>query len=156
VSWVVSISGEKRVFVTANARAWREQVTVAKPLSSRQPVNESDITVRRQLLDILPPDGLLTKAEVLGQAAARDLKPGMVFTSRTVQPQQMVRAGQDVMLDTASGGVRLLTGARALSDGTMGQTVRLRNEQTREIFMAVVTGPKRVSLATSGMAGSVR
>lgn len=156
VSWVVSVSGEKRLFVTASAKAWRNQAVVARPISARTPIGAADVTERRQLVDVLPPDPLLAKDAVVGQAAARDLKPGQVVTGQMVQAITLVRAGQDVMLDTAAGGIRLLTAARALSDGTMGQTVRMRNEQTREQFTAVVTGPKRVSLAAAGMAGSVR
>lgn len=156
VSWVVSVSGEKRIFLAASARAWRKQVVANQAIAARQPIAAGDVTERRTLVDRLGPDALLATDKVVGQAAARDIKAGAVFTTQMVNAVQLVKSGQDVMVDTASGAVRLRIAARALSDGTMGQTVLLRNEQTRQQFHAVVTGPRTVSLATNGLAGSVR
>lgn len=160
VSWGVTISGQTRAFITAHARAWRQQVTAVHPLSVRQIITAEDVADRRTLVDNLPPDALLSLDHVVGQASTREIAAGAVFSGRMVEPARMVKMGQDVTIDSTSGGVRLLSAAKAMSDGTMGQTVRLRNEQTRQVFNGIVTGPKRVSLGaiptSVSMAGSVR
>lgn len=160
VSWGVTISGQTRAFVTAHARAWRQQVTATKPLSVKQIITADDVADRRTLVDSLPPDALLPLDRVVGQAATRDVAAGTVFSGRMVEPAVLVKLGQDVTIDSTTGGVRLLSAAKALSDGALGQTVRLRNEQTRQMFTGIVTGPKRVSLGTVSaggtMTGSVR
>ena len=155
VSWVVTLDNQ-RVFLSGTAKAWRQQVVLNNAVPAHSAIESSDVTEKRQLVDNLPADALLTLDRTVGQAAARDLRPGQVVTTAMVTPLKLVSQGQDVTVDTRAGGVRLLTAARALSDGAMGQTVRMRNEATRETFNAVVIGPKRVSLAASGMAGSVR
>src|SRR6185437_12007826 len=94
VCWNVIIrsdSGSKRVFVAADARAWRKEMIVARPLATRQLITEEDVTEKRMLLDTLPNDVLLTHDQIVNQAAARDLKPGTVFTARLVDPVQMVK-----------------------------------------------------------------
>ena len=155
VSWVVTLGGQ-RVFLSGSARAWRQQVVLNNAVPARSAIEAGDVTEKRQLIDNLPPDPPLTLDRTVGQAASRDLKPGQVVTSSMVMALKLVSQGQDVTVDTRAGGIRLTTAARALTDGAIGQTVRLRNESTREVFNAVVTGPKQVSLAMGGMNGSVR
>jgi flagella basal body P-ring formation protein FlgA len=156
VSWGVTISGQTRTFITGHARAWRTQVTANHSIQSRQVISAEDVTEKRMLVDTLTPDPLLALNQVVGQAATRDFGVGAVFSGRMVEPAVLVKLGQDVMIDSTSGGVRLLTAAKALSDGSLGQSVRLRNEQTRQVFNGVVTGPRRVSLAGAALPGSVR
>lgn len=156
VSWSVSISDKTRAFITAHARAWRNQVAAAQPIKARQVITAEDVTEKRTLVETLTPDPLLAMNQIVGQAATRDFGVGAVFSGRMVEPAVLVKLGQDVTIDSTTGGVRLLTAAKALSEGSLGQTVKLRNEQTRQTFSGVVTGPRRVSLAAVAMPGSIR
>jgi flagella basal body P-ring formation protein FlgA len=149
VSWsvtVVSDKGTSRIFVPAEARAWQQQLVIAKPLSTKQVITDADVVERRQLVDSLPPDTLLARPQTVGQMASRELKPGMVVTARLVDAVQLVRTGQFVTVESRSGGVRLKIVGKALDPGTLGQTVRVRNEATREVIQATVTGPQTASL----------
>jgi flagella basal body P-ring formation protein FlgA len=151
VSWNVNIISNdqtKRVFVRASARAWRQQTVVSKPLATKQLITENDVVTSRRLVDTLPQDTTLDRDQVVGQLASRDLKAGSLMTSRLVDPVQLVRAGQFVTLSTGTGGIEVKTVAKALEPGSMGQTILVRNEVTKEQFSAVITGDQQVSLAS--------
>ncbi|MGD1278348.1 MAG: flagellar basal body P-ring formation chaperone FlgA [Tepidisphaeraceae bacterium] len=152
VSWDVAIFGDassKRINIAAMARAWQEQVVVARPLAARQVLAASDFTPRRVLVGTLPEQTLLSLDQCVGQQAAGDLKPGTVMTCRMVDPVPLVRAGQLVTVVLSQGSVQIKAVARALEAGAVGQNIKVRNETTRDIFDVVVTGVQEARLGGS-------
>jgi flagella basal body P-ring formation protein FlgA len=155
VSWNVTIvSGQenKQVEIRATARAWEDEVVVAKPLAMKEILQASDFTPRHVLVDNLPPQQLLTMDQCVGEAADNDLKPGTVMTARMVDPVPLIRTGQLVTVTLTDGSVQIRSVARAMESGSMGQSVKVRNEMTRDVFDVVVTGVQEARLAseTSG------
>lgn len=149
VSWQVTIlsdQGSTRAYIPARAQAWQNQVVVTRPLATKQLITDADITERRILVDRLTEDPLLTRDQVVGQQASRDLKPGTPMTSRLVDPVQLVRPGQFVTIEHGVGSVKIKIVARAVDGGSYGQTIRVKNETTREIYRATVTGPQTASI----------
>ncbi|HEY0010046.1 MAG TPA: flagellar basal body P-ring formation chaperone FlgA [Tepidisphaeraceae bacterium] len=149
VSWNVTLTngtGTSRAFITATARAWQNQLIVTRPLGTRQVITAEDVTEKRTLADRLTSDPILTREQVVGQMASRELRPGALLTARTVDPVQLVRTGQFVSITHAQGGVNVKISARALEGGTFGQSIRVQNELTREQFRVTITGPCEASI----------
>jgi flagella basal body P-ring formation protein FlgA len=152
VSWDVTMySGvdSKKVDIEARAMEWQDQVIVAKPLVERQILHESDFLTRHVLVDSLPDQPLLTLAQCVGEQAALDLKPGQLMTSRFVDAVPMVRAGQLVTVTLTEGSVQIREVARAMEMGVMGETIKVRNDTTRDILDVVVTGEQEARLGSS-------
>lgn len=155
VTWLVKIltdTGSRRIQIGASARAWQQQLVVAKPVAARTILSESDFIQRRTLAERLPNEPLLTKDQALGQQASRDLPAGTVLTTRMVDPVQLIKPGQFVTITMHQGGVQLKTVARAMESGAMGQTIRVKNETTRDILQVNVTGAQTAQLNPSGVA----
>ncbi len=152
VRWEVQIvtdTGNKHATIEANSRAWQKQVTLVHPLAFKQIVQAEDIQDRRMLSDRLPDDQLLASSQIVGQQASRDLKPGTILTSRMMDPVPLVKMGQFVTIQLRQGNVRIKTVARAMEGGSFGQTIKVKNEATREVYEVVITGPQE---ATMGVA----
>jgi flagella basal body P-ring formation protein FlgA len=147
--WNVTIttdSGTKKVSVSALARAWQDQAVVTKPLATRQVIRSEDVLSRRTLVDQISDDPLVTSDQVLGQQASRELKPGTVLTGRMLDPVQLVKVGQYVTVTLEQGTVRIKTVAKALEGGSFGQTIRVKNEATKDVFQVVLTGPQTATM----------
>lgn len=152
VIWNVTIrtdTGSRKVTIAAEARAWQDQVVVAKPLAFRQVIRSEDVVQRRALVDQLSDDPLLSLDQAVGQQAARELKPGTVLTARMIDPVQLVRTGQFVTVTLEQGTVKIKTVARAMESGTYGQTIRVKNEATKDVFQVVLTGPQTATMNLS-------
>ena len=119
-------------------------------------IQYDDLIEKRILTDKLPDDVLLALAQCVGQEAARELKPGMVMTARLVNAVDLVRPGQFVTVTLASGGVRIKTVARAKEAGSYGQTVKVQNDETREMYEVVLTGPQAGTISPAGAGRSRR
>ena len=136
----------QKMTISATARAWQRQIVLAKPLSYKQTIRDSDVSERRILVDSLDGQPLLSMKQVVAQQAAREMKPGMVMTARTVQAVPLARTGQFVTVLLNRGGVSIKTVARAMEEGSYGQTIKVKNEATKDVFQVVLTGPQEATL----------
>jgi flagella basal body P-ring formation protein FlgA len=159
VSWNVLVFADntsQRAVVSATARAWQSQLVVSRPIGFKQIITENDVVERRALIDRLSDETVLAKSQAVGQQAARELKPGVVLTGRMVDAIQLVRAGQFVTVVYRQGSVELKTVAKALEPGSFGQTIRVKNEATKDIFEVVLTGPQTASMTSPGVASAAQ
>ena len=144
----------QKITVAATARVWQRQVVLAKPLAFRQTIRESDVSERRILVDSLDDQPLLTLKQIVAQQAARELKPGTVMTARTVQPVPLARTGQFVTVVLNRGGVSIKSVARAMEEGSYGQTIKVKNEATKDVYEVVLTGPQEASMGPAEAGGA--
>jgi flagella basal body P-ring formation protein FlgA len=166
VEWqvlVVAGDAQKSVDITATARQWQNQLIVAKTVAAHQIIRDSDIIEHRALVDHLADDPLLTKPQSVGQEADRDLKPGTILTARLVDAVPLCKSDDLITVTVRRGNVELKTIARAVESGGYGQSVRVRDQQTNDIYDVVLTGPQEgrmgavpeVSAAAASAAASV-
>jgi flagella basal body P-ring formation protein FlgA len=150
VSWNVAIisndGSSKKITINAEARAWQNQLVAQNPMSMGQVIRSTDIVRRRSLVEQLSDDPLVTQDQVVGQQAARELKSGTVLTARMIDPMQLVKIGQFVTITLDQGTVKIKTVARAMEGGSYGQTIRVKNEATKDLFQVVVTGPQSATM----------
>lgn len=156
VSWTVTISSGteagapvRKVIVQAEAKAWQEQVVTAKPMAFKQVITKEDLVSRRTLVDQIGDEPLMTLDQVVGQQTSRDLKPGVVLTGKMIDPVQLVKNGQFISVMLEQGSVKIKTVARAMESGGKGQTIRVKNEMTKEVFQVILTGPGEASMNLS-------
>lgn len=156
ISWDVTISNEgqnQKATINATARAWQHQLIVTKPLAYKQIIREEDFVERRTLVDQLEEATLLGRLQAVGQMAGQEIKPGVVLTGRMVEAAPLVRPGQLVTIVAQHGKVQITSVARALEQGAFGQTIKVRNEATRDVLEVQVTGPQQARLSGTALAG---
>jgi flagella basal body P-ring formation protein FlgA len=78
--------------------------------------------------------------------AGRDVKLGTILTARLIDPTILVKSGQLVSITLTQGAISAKSVARATEQGTIGQTIRVKNEVTNNLFDVVVTGPQTAKL----------
>lgn len=154
VSWEVQVitdTGIQKVTISGMAKAWQEQVVLSRPISARQLIREQDVVNKRALIDQIDDQPLLTREQVVGNQSARDFKPGAVFTARMVEPVPLARSGQFVTVTLTTANVKVKTVARAMESGSYGQTIRVKNEATKEIYEVILTGPQTAEMNGGAM-----
>lgn len=152
VSWDVTIvtdSGNTKTTINANARAWQDQLVVLKPIAYHQTFQSSDITDRRALVDSLNTEASMKREQVVGQMAGQELKAGTVLTPRVVEPSPLVKPGQPVTITLQQGGVKITSVARAMEGGSYGQTIRVKNETTGNVFEVTLSGPQAALMSAN-------
>jgi flagella basal body P-ring formation protein FlgA len=152
VEWqvlIVSGDAQKTVDITATARMWQNQLIIAKTVAAQQILRDSDIIEHRTLVDHLPDDALLTRPQTIGQEASRELKPGTILAARLIDPVPLCKSDDLISVTVRRGNVELKTVARAIESGGYGQTIRVRDQDTNDVYDVVLTGPQQ------GLVGAV-
>ncbi len=81
-----------------------------------------------------------------GAIARREIASGSVLTPDMFDLPVLVRSGRTVSVKLVSGGLLVLTQGRVVTDGRLGQLVRLVNPESRQEFTARVVGPDQVEV----------
>lgn len=132
----------KRVAGSAFLDMWVEVPAAARPLSRGEPLLPEAVTfIRMNVAHMkeMPWDGRGGPWQVL-----RNISTGQPIFQGDLATQAMVRKGNIVTLLYAKGNVRIETQAEVLADAEPGETIAVRNLQTRKQIFAVVQDAKTV------------
>jgi flagella basal body P-ring formation protein FlgA len=72
----------------------------------------------------------LATEDIVGMVATRTLLPGLSIPVSALSPPRVVRAGASVNMIYIDGGLTITAAGDALQDGVVGQTVKVRNEDS--------------------------
>jgi flagella basal body P-ring formation protein FlgA len=72
----------------------------------------------------------MSAGDVVGMAAIRTLLPGQSIPMSAVAPPRVLRAGAPVKMVYVDGGLTITASGSALQDGAVGQTVKVRNDDS--------------------------
>lgn len=90
--------------------------------------------------------GAVSAADLSGMEVVRRLPAGAVVRRTDVAPLQLVRRGEPVSILVRDGLLTIRTGGRALSNGAMGQRVRVVSQNAGQTLDGVVEGPGTVKI----------
>ncbi|HEY9766701.1 MAG TPA: flagellar basal body P-ring formation chaperone FlgA [Chroococcales cyanobacterium] len=104
------------------------------------PLDSGNVQSQRKRLQDLPSQPL-TKLDGLSNARAkRDIPSGTVLTSGLIDLPSAIKSGSMVTVQVLSGDLTILSSGQALSDGQIGQLVRIRNPASKREFSGRVLG----------------
>lgn len=119
-------------------------LVASRALPSGITVADSDLVVDWQSQNRLTGRTFTDKSVIAGAKLKRGLSAGTPVTADNLC---MVCRGDKVTLSAGSGGLRISVTGTALSDGTFGDTVRIRNDGSGRVVEARVEAQGRVAVA---------
>ncbi|MFW5682427.1 MAG: flagellar basal body P-ring formation chaperone FlgA [Phycisphaeraceae bacterium] len=129
-----------RFTVAATVERRVRAVVATETLRPGDRFRPGSVEVRRVYLDQMPESPLDRVELVHGQVAGARLVEGSVLFPDDIRSRVLVKRGELVTVRSIAGNVVVRTVARAREEGSLDQKIRLRHDQSRETFTAVVTG----------------
>lgn len=134
------------VFVPAQVRIFRPVVVVKTALRRDSIIGAGDVALVEQDVSLLN-RGYVTEVEqVIGRKLTRATRTDQVLTPAMLQLAEAVRRGDQVVISARSGGINVRMQGEALSGGTLGQQISVRNLTSQRVIRARVTGPGQVEV----------
>lgn len=133
--------------LTARVQVLAEVLVATRPLARGVPLTPDDFLRRRQDLATATSGALTDPAQALGRRLRYPVAPGAVLTAGLLESAPLVRRGQTVTLVSGSGGFEVRATGEALADGGHGQTIRVRNRETRRVLEGAVEANGRVRVS---------
>jgi flagella basal body P-ring formation protein FlgA len=128
----------------------RPTVIARRAINQDAPVDSADVAVVPMSFARLDPPGFDDPTKVVGQRAKRFVPAGQVIEPNVLEPVPLVLRGQTVTLASVVGGISVVTTAKAVQNGFLGETVRIRaGDKSGAEFEGVVVGPGRVQIGVA-------
>lgn len=145
VSLNVATSEEPARFVRVVLRWYQPQVVAKSHLRKGETIRREDVFLRLGIQDTYR---LLAHSfqQVEGKVLRIPVKAGVPVAMEVLVRDEVVHAGNQVVLSSVVGSVAVEAKGRALEQGAVGDTIRVRNLDTRQIVSGVVVGPGRVEI----------
>ncbi len=116
----------------------------AKTINSKARISKTDIEKSWREITSLKDKYLTDAGDVLDQQARKMIPAGTVITGDLLEPLPMVKRGQLLTVVYRRGGLDIRTVGKSMQSGFKNEVIQVRNERSKEIFRARVTGPGQV------------
>jgi len=125
-----------------------DALVTTKPLVKGQIIDESSVMHKKTNISRLNNGYFAKNAELAELQVRRNLSRGTVLSSKNLVPRLLVHSGQQVTLVLEFKGIQIKANGKALRSASLGERVKVRNNQSRKIVEGIVFGDAlvRVSL----------
>lgn len=113
-------------------------------------VRARDVTLQSVDQSQVPSNAIIQRDDIIGQSARRSLPGGTPIRDGDLEAPTLVRRGALVTMEISTPMMRLTARGKALDNGTRGETVRIRNVQSKRVIQGTVVGLDRVRIAPAG------
>jgi flagellar basal body P-ring formation protein FlgA len=109
-----------------------------KALARNTVATAQDVTTQVRRVSGLGSNAIRSAAELAGQRLKRDLPAGTVLTPAMLQPEILIRRGQQVTVIAMVAGIEVRTQAVALADGCASSRIRVKNLNSAKVVEGLV------------------
>lgn len=132
-----------RVYVPVRLTRTGPQVTIVHPISKGQLVSPQDVTISMVDLQRFRRQGFSSIDAVLGAKAKRNLQVGKILEDRDIC---VVCRNETVTIKAVKSGMTITTKGVALTDGSHGEQIRVKNSKSNRIIEGRVTNISEVTV----------
>lgn len=120
--------------------AEREVWVASRDLPRGALLGEGDLRLERRAPHRVPRDAVPDRGRLLGLELRRGVREGRVVRERMVEVPSKVKRGEVVRLVLRRGGLQIVGRGRAVSDGAVGDRIRVVNTDSRREVSGRVAG----------------
>jgi flagella basal body P-ring formation protein FlgA len=113
-------------------------VVAAKALLANQTIEQKDIKLVQMDISDLRRGYLQSKSLVVGQQLRYSISMGRVISPAVLKQQDIVRRGEQVILLATAGTMEVRMKGTAMSDASLGEAVRVKNNSSQRVVEGVV------------------
>lgn len=133
--------------VTGSIAELREVAVPTVDIERGEPLQAKDFILIKRPVAQVNGDVMSSLADLVGMLPRRSLRAGEPIRSADIAKPILVEKDQLVMVVYQSKGFSLTMRGRASAKGTMGETIKVMNPQSKRLVDAVVTGYGQVSVS---------
>lgn len=132
------------IFVPAQVHIYRNVLIASRPLKRATVLSETDLKLVERDVGLLNQGYLTSIEQTVDKKLTRQLLTDQVLAPVHLQQAEVVRKGDHVVITARSAGISVRMTGEALTDGALGQQIRVRNQGSGKAIRVRVTGPGQV------------
>lgn len=135
------------IFVPAQVRLFREVLVARRPLSRNGTLEMADVMLAERDVSQLNQGYLTEMEQAVGSRLNRSVQADQVLTPTTISVAATVRKGDHVVISAQGSSINVRMPGEAMSDGALGEQIRVKNQRSGRIIKARVVAPGQVEVA---------
>jgi flagella basal body P-ring formation protein FlgA len=132
------------ILVPALAKVYRSVAVAGRILQRGDVVSASDLTTEIKDVGELRLGFALTPEAIIGKEVKFTVNKGEAFRNSALDAPLVIKRGDTVSMEAAAGEISVKTNGTAVTDGRLGQQIRVKNNQSARIINAKVIGSGKV------------
>lgn len=132
------------ILVPALAKVYRSVAVAGRILQRGDMVSASDLTTDIKDVSELRLGFVLTAEAIVGKEVKYTVNKGDTFRNSALDAALVIKRGDTVSMEASAGEISVKTNGTAVTDGRMGQQIRVKNNQSARIINAKVVGVGKV------------
>jgi len=143
---VIQYDGDQptdRMTISVSVSQQIQGIVSNQTIARGQTITDEMVDIKTVWVESLAEPPMRDEALVVGQVASSRIPVGELVSSDDIAPTVLIERGEYVTVRAIVGEVVVRTVARATEEGAKGQVIRLRQEDSRETFLATVTGRRQ-------------
>ena len=132
--------------VRLNIRIFERVLVALNRINRHRELQVSDFEIKREEITSLREQPVRSHEAIMGMRAKTSLRLGEVLTSNVLQPVPDIEVGGEVTIIFADAWGEITAPGKALQDGSVGETVRVKNRVSGRIVTGQVRDHKSVSV----------
>jgi flagellar basal body P-ring formation protein FlgA len=129
------------LYVPVKVKVFRPVVIASRPLAANQLISKEDIKVVSLDIGSFNQGYVKNPQQIIGQQLKYRLSMGTVINPNSLKQQKIIKRGELISLVAVAGKMEVRMSGTALSDGSLGQRVRVKNSSSKRVVEGVVDGP---------------
>lgn len=135
------------VFVPAQVHLYRQVIVASRPLKRESVLGTEDVTLAERDVGLLNQGYMTALDQVVGNKLTRGSQPHQVITQNQISLAEIVRRGDQVVISAKNSAINVRMPGEALSDGALGEQIRVKNSRSGRTIKARVVGAGQVEVA---------
>lgn len=146
VSVQVSCKGSTSwtILVPALAKVYRSVAVASRTLQRGEVVGEGDLTTEVKDVSEFRLGYTLVPDAIVGKEVKFTVNKGEAFRNSALDAPLVIKRGDAVTMEAAAGEISVKTNGTAVTDGRIGQQIRVKNNQSARIINARVVAAGKV------------
>ncbi|MGV8834919.1 MAG: flagellar basal body P-ring formation chaperone FlgA [Cellvibrio sp.] len=132
-------SGKKwSVHVPAQVNIYRPTPVAQGNIARGELITGEHITSQLMNISDIRQAFLTTTSDIIGKQAKRNISRGEPFKSAALDAPTAIKRGEIIILEALAGSIKVSSAGTAMTDGRIGQTIRVRNNSSERIISGIV------------------
>jgi flagella basal body P-ring formation protein FlgA len=138
----IKCNGNKpwKIFVGAHIHIYKSVWVSNTGLNRNQVIDLASVSKEKRDITRLPGGYLLANTPIEGMQIKRNIPPNHVLTNTMLDSQKMVKRGGRITIISKAGGIEVRAVGIALSDGSKGERITVKNTSSKREIEAYVSG----------------
>lgn len=126
-------------YLSAKIKRQRQMVTAKQSFRKGHILSYEDLTVVTKMTNALPSGFASDPKQLIGKEIKRSVRAGDVLTHSVVAQPMLVRRGDQITIFAQMGSISVSTPGEALSNGRIGEAIRVKNLRSNRIVQGTVS-----------------